>query len=142
MQYVVHPRSINLRASCSSASWPVIGFPDTIAAPVTASVRSRQSSQAGSLLGSGQAVRRLTLDQEIEGSNPSSPANLAPDGSASMPYMSYETPERWSVRRRSIPMRLATRADLALSVRTRLTRLGKPSVVNAKWTTAEAASVA
>jgi hypothetical protein len=26
-------------------------------------------------LGSGQAVRRLTLDQEIEGSNPSSPAN-------------------------------------------------------------------
>ena len=29
-------------------------------------------------LGSGQAVRRLTLDQEIEGSNPSSPANLLP----------------------------------------------------------------
>jgi hypothetical protein len=26
-------------------------------------------------LASGQAVRRLTLDQEIEGSNPSSPAN-------------------------------------------------------------------
>ena len=36
-------------------------------------------------LASGQAVRRLTLDQEIEGSNPSSPANrstheTAPDG--------------------------------------------------------------
>ena len=29
-------------------------------------------------LGSGQAVRRLTLDQEIEGSNPSSPA-MIPD---------------------------------------------------------------
>src|SRR4029078_12334903 len=27
-------------------------------------------------LASGQAVRRLTLDQEIEGSNPSSPANI------------------------------------------------------------------
>jgi hypothetical protein len=27
-------------------------------------------------LASGQAVRRLTLDQEIEGSNPSSPAIL------------------------------------------------------------------
>jgi hypothetical protein len=26
------------------------------------------------MVGSGQAVRRLTLDQEIEGSNPSSPA--------------------------------------------------------------------
>jgi hypothetical protein len=29
-------------------------------------------------LASGQAVRRLTLDQEIEGSNPSSPANTQP----------------------------------------------------------------
>ncbi len=29
-------------------------------------------------LGCGQAVRRLTLDQEIEGSNPSAPANLTP----------------------------------------------------------------
>ena len=30
---------------------------------------------AGAPLASGQAVRRLTLDQEIEGSNPSSPAS-------------------------------------------------------------------
>src|SRR5712671_7768852 len=29
-------------------------------------------------LASGQAVRRLTLDQEIEGSNPSSPASSSP----------------------------------------------------------------
>ena len=29
---------------------------------------------AGQALGCGQAVRRLTLDQEIEGSNPSAPA--------------------------------------------------------------------
>ena len=29
-------------------------------------------------LGCGQAVRRRTLDQEIEGSNPSAPANLTP----------------------------------------------------------------
>ncbi len=27
-------------------------------------------------MGSGQAVRRLPLEQEIEGSNPSSPANV------------------------------------------------------------------
>src|ERR1035437_4572649 len=31
-------------------------------------------------LASGQAVRRLTLDQEIEGSNPSSPANTTTSG--------------------------------------------------------------
>jgi hypothetical protein len=30
-------------------------------------------------LASGQAVRRLTLDQEIEGSNPSSPASSSPN---------------------------------------------------------------
>lgn len=28
------------------------------------------------IMGSGQAVRRLPLEQEIEGSNPSSPANI------------------------------------------------------------------
>ena len=28
------------------------------------------------IMGSGQAVRRLPLEQEIEGSNPSSPANM------------------------------------------------------------------
>jgi hypothetical protein len=41
--------------------------------------RSRSSSGVSSRpapLASGQAVRRLTLDQEIEGSNPSSPANI------------------------------------------------------------------
>src|SRR5437660_2432972 len=35
-------------------------------------------------LGSSQAVRRLTLDQEIEGSNPSSPANPPPSASAEL----------------------------------------------------------
>jgi hypothetical protein len=34
---------------------------------------------AGASLASGQAVRRLTLDQETEGSNPSSPASSSPN---------------------------------------------------------------
>ena len=50
---------------------------------------ARRTSVRGALLASGQTVRHLTLDQGIEGSNPSSPAktlNLVRKATPAGPY--------------------------------------------------------
>jgi hypothetical protein len=84
-------------------------------------------------LGSGQAVRRLTLDQETEGSNPSAPANTTTSGiepcarppdvavSTSLGTVAEEV-DRWQLRLTlSRFVRLTLRAEIALRLIQRLT---------------------
>ena len=54
---------------------------------------------SGASLASGQAVRRLTLDQEIEGSNPSSPASSLPGSDRELPTTTSGGPGAGRARR-------------------------------------------
>src|SRR6266550_2515364 len=67
-------------------------------------VRREVARMSAAPLASGQAVRRLTLDQEIEGSNPSSPASSSPNHkmlwSAPMRGLHVVLERRPAVRRR------------------------------------------